>query len=205
MLNHLESERIAHKHSVSHSAYTAFKRLIHTIIMATAVALAVGLFLMYQQYQTHWVDVQTAQPGTSISNQYSKILQPALVAQDTVQLARLITIALEDPAVISLSVFNAQGVYIAPLPRVDSVVALARERDVAPSSHVEKILDDNGKVIGYLNVNIDTEVVLSSPLTLRQQLWLIISAVIVLALIVGVYITRGFYKFRPWIIRVFQS
>ena len=198
MLNHLESERIAHKHSVSHSAYTAFKRLIHTIIMATAVALAVGLFLMYQQYQTHWVDVQTAQPGTSISNQYSKILQPALVAQDTVQLARLITIALEEPAVISLSVFNAQGVYIAPLPRVDSVVALA-------SSHVEKILDDNGKVIGYLNVNIDTEVVLSSPLTLRQQLWLIISAVIVLALIVGVYITRGFYKFRPWIIRVFQS
>ena len=85
------------------------------------------------------------------------------------------------------------------------MVALARERDVAPNTHVEKILDDNGKVIGYLNVNIDTEVVLSSPLTLRQQLWLIISAVIVLALIVGVYITRGFYKFRPWIIRVFQS
>ncbi|MDO6566179.1 hypothetical protein Q4561_03835 [Alteromonas sp. 1_MG-2023] len=205
MLNHLESERNTHNHSASHSAYTAFKRLIHTIIMATAVALAVGLFLMYQQYQTHWVDVQTAQPGTSISKQYSKILQPALIAQDTLQLERLIAIALDEPAVISLSVFDAQGVYIAPLPKVDSVVSLARERNAPTSTHVEKIIDDAGKVIGYLHVHIDTDVVLSSPLTLRQQLWLIITAVVVLALIVGVYITRGFYKFRPWITKVFQS
>jgi len=205
MLNHTPGAPATLKHSVPHSMYTAIKRLVHTLIIATAVALAVGLLLMYQKYQAHWIEVQTAQPGTSISRQYAKIVQPAVSNMDRLQIEKLIAIAIEEPEVLSIRVFDAQGRYLAPLPKTDNIVSLTRSQAIAPSTHVESIVDDSGNLIGYINIHIDTEEVLSNPISLRQQLGFIMSAVIVLALIAGIYITRGFYKFRPWIKQLMQS
>lgn len=198
------SKNAAH-HRVSHSLYTAMKRLIHTLIISVAVALVIGLVLMYQRYQTHWINVQTTPTGTSISRQYAKILQPAVSLKDRAQMEKLINVALEEPAVVSMSVFDAKGKYLAPLPKTDSVVTMTRNLPVPPSTHVALIVDDKGTHVGYINVHIDTEYLLFNPVDLRNQLGFIVIAVIVLSLIIGVYITRGFYKFRPWIIRVIQS
>lgn len=205
MLNHTNAELDHSTHRVSHSMYTAFKRIIHTLIVIAVVGLTIGLLLMYQQYQANWISIQTAQPGTSISRQYAKIIQPALVANDRQQIEALISIANEEPEVISIQVFDAKGRYVAPLPKADNIVALTRASTVPPNTHVESIYNDNGQIIGYINVHIDTEKVLSSPISLRHQLGYIMSLLIILTLITGIYVTRGFYKFRPWMMHMLNT
>ena len=205
MLNHTNAGLKNATHRVSHSMYTVFKRLVHTLVAIVVVILTIGLLLMYQQYQTDWISIQTAQPGTSISRQYAKIMQPALLANDRQQMEKLIAIASAEPEVISVQVFDTKGQYLAPLPKTTSIVTLTQERAIPPNTHVESIYDENGNQIGYINVHVDTEKVLSNPISLRHQLAYIMSSIIVLALIIGIYLTRGFYKFRPWIVRVVQN
>lgn len=205
MLNHTNAELNNSTHRVYHSMYTAFKRIIHTLIAIVVVVLSIGLLLMYQEYQANWLSIQTAQPGTSISRQYAKIIQPALSANNHQQIETLISIAGEEPEVISIQVFDAQGQYLAPLPKADSIITLTRERSTPPNTHVESIYNDTGQVIGYINVHTDTNKVLSKPISLRHQLGYIIVSIMILALICGIYFTRGFYKFRPWIIRIVQA
>lgn len=205
MLTHTDREIKSQRPPVSHSVYTALKRLVHTLIMSIGLGLTVGLFLMYDEYQQDWVDVQTTQPGRSISQQYAKIIAPALEQEDRNSIEALAAIAIEDPAILSISVFDDKGKYIAPLPKVDSVVTLSRERDVPPVTYLQKINNSDDNTIGYLSLHIDTAHLLSSPLALRHQQGLIALIMIALTLIVGVYLTRGFYKFRPWLLHKLQS
>lgn len=205
MQNQASRQRTGSKQSVSHSAYTALKRLIHTAIMGAAVALIICLFVVYEKYQSQWVSVQTEQPGRSVSQQYAKILAPALSSNDITELENLATIAVSDPAVMSVSIFDSKGKYIAPLPRGESVVTVTRENPIPPVTYLEVIEGDEGQTLGYLSVNIDTDYILDNPLTLRQQQVFIAILIIALALIVGIYITRGFYKFRPWLTRVLHT
>lgn len=205
MQNQASRQRTGSKQSVSHSAYTALKRLIHTAIMGAAVALIICLFIVYEQYQSQWLNIQTDQPGKSVSQQYAKIIAPALSNDDITEMESLIAIAMSDPAVMSVSIFDSKGKYIAPLPRGESVVTITRENPTPPVTYLEVIQNSEGQALGYLNVNIDANYILDDPLTLRQQQVFIAMLIIALALIVGVYITRGFYKFRPWLTRVLQA
>lgn len=205
MQNQASRQRTGSKQSVSHSAYTALKRLIHTAIMGAAVALIICLFIVYEQYQSQWLSIQTDQPGKSVSQQYAKIIAPALSNDDITEMESLIAIAMSDPAVMSVSIFDSKGKYIAPLPRGESVVTITRENPTPPVTYLEVIQNSEGQALGYLNVNIDANYILDDPLTLRQQQVFIAMLIIALALIVGVYITRGFYKFRPWLTRVLQA
>jgi membrane protein len=204
MRTHSEKEIKHQRPPVSHSMYTALKRLVHTMIMSIGVALTIGLFLVYDEYQQDWIDIQTAQPGRSMSEQYAKIIAPALLQEDRESIEALTAIAIQDPAILSLSVFDTKGKYLAFLPQVDSVVTLSRERTVPPVTYLQGITDDEGNTIGYLSVNIDTAHILTKPLLLRHQLDLIAAIIVALTLIIGVYLTRGFYKFRPWLLEALQ-
>lgn len=105
-----------------------------------------------------------------------------------------------EPHIINLAVFNSDGKYIAPLPKIPSVIELSKSDTLTPLTFVEDIHNEDGILLGYVNIHMNTNVVLENPLTLRSQLLFILLILLGLALILGVYMTRAFYKSRPWII-----
>ncbi len=211
--------------SSSHSLYTALKRLFHTLVVSTVFALVVVLILLLQQYQNDWLTVQTRFSGDSIARQYAKLLQPAFIADQLTSegleidagtallnnIARrdyiesVAAILINEPHILALSVFDKDGRYIAPLPQIESVVSMSQSQSVTPLTYVGVITDDNENLLGYVNIHMNTQAVLESPLTLRYQLALIACILVFLALMLGIYLTRAFYKSRPWFIQVIES
>jgi membrane protein len=211
--------------SSSHSLYTALKRLFHTVVVSTVFALVVVLILLLQQYQNDWLTVQTRFSGESIARQYAKLLQPAFIADQLTSegleidagtallnnIARrdyiesVAAILINEPHILALSVFDKDGRYIAPLPQIESVVSMTQSQSVTPLTYVGVITDDNENLLGYVNIHMNTQAVLESPLTLRYQLALIACILVFLALMLGIYLTRAFYKSRPWFIQVIES
>jgi membrane protein len=163
--------------------------------------------------------VQTRYSGESIARQYAKLLQPAFIAEDLANSASLAgasqnqrdyidtvaSVLVDEPHILALAVFDKDGRYIAPLPKINSVVELSQSQHVTPLTYVGMITDKEGNLLGYVNIHIDTQAVLESPLTLRYQLALIAGILVFLALLLGVYLTRAFYKSRPWFIQVIES
>jgi membrane protein len=200
----------------SHSLYTVIKRVMHTLLASLVIALLVALLLMLQRYQQEWLHAQTAYAGNSAARQYAKLLQPlmskpdanddksanASVAPQLGNLNSVIKVLADEPHVLGISVFDEKGRYLAPLPKTESVVSLNQSHDVLPITFVESIVCEQGRVVGYLHIHMDTEKVLEAPLSLRSQLFVIAVIVLFIALVVGIYVTRGFYKFRPWLLDV---
>ena len=218
---------IAQKSGDPHSLYTALKRLFHTIVVGSVLASAVVLILLFQQYQNDWLNVQTRFSGESIARQYAKLLAPAFSIESAVsqgssnnsetstqlskatvnplQIESIVDVLLQEPHILSLSVFDRQGKYIAPLPRIDSVVTLNKNEDFTPLTYVSTIFDESNQVVGYVNVHMNTLAVLESPLSLRYQLTFIACILMFFALTMGIYLTRLFYKSRPWVIQVINA
>jgi membrane protein len=209
----------------SHSLYTVIKRLCHALVVAGVVAMTVVLIVLLQQYQNEWLKVQTQFSGESIARQYAKLLENPLSSyvnaqstgtqnsakQSTADKTRNSAIAItnienvlkvltSEPHIIGLAVFNSDGKYIAPLPKIPSVIELSKSDTLTPLTFVEDIHNEDGVLLGYVNIHMNTNAVLENPLTLRSQLLFILLILLSLALVLGVYMTRAFYKSRPWII-----
>ena len=179
------------------------------------------LILLLQQYQSDWLTVQTRFSGESIARQYAKLLRPAFEAvqerEESSNSALSSTLAqrnyiesvaailTKEPHILALSVFDKDGRYIAPLPQIDSVVSMSQTQSVTPLTYVGVITDNNASVLGYVNIHMDTQTILESPLALRYQLTFIACILVFLTLILGIYLTRAFYKSRPWFIQAIES
>ena len=187
--------------------------------------MTVVLIVLLQQYQNEWLKVQTQFSGESIARQYAKLLENPLSSyvnaqstgtqnsakQSTADTTRNSAIAItnienvlkvltSEPHIIGLAVFNSDGKYIAPLPKIPSVIELSKSDTLTPLTFVEDIHNEDGVLLGYVNIHMNTNAVLENPLTLRSQLLFILLILLSLALVLGVYMTRAFYKSRPWII-----
>jgi membrane protein len=214
----------------SHSLYTVIKRLCHALVVAGVVAMTIVLIVLLQQYQNEWLKVQTQFSGESVARQYAKLLEKPLSNyvnaqsistqstgtqnsenQSTTDTTRDSAIAItnienvlkvltSEPHILNLAVFNSDGKYIAPLPKIPSVIELSKSDTLTPLTFVEDIHNEDGVLLGYVNIHMNTNAVLENPLTLRSQLLFILLILLGLALILGVYMTRAFYKSRPWII-----
>lgn len=192
--------------------------------------MTIVLIVLLQQYQNEWLKVQTQFSGESVARQYAKLLEKPLsnyvnaqsistqsagtnnsANQSTADTTRNSAIAItnienvlkvltSEPHIINLAVFNSDGKYIAPLPKIPSIIELSKSDTLTPLTFVEDIHNEDGILLGYVNIHMNTNVVLENPLTLRSQLLFILLILLGLALVVGVYMTRAFYKSRPWII-----
>lgn len=188
-------------------------------------ALVIVLILLLQQYQSDWLAVQTRFSGESIARQYAKLLRPAFdadlasnqkkeVSTDSALFSSLAqrdyienvaAVLVNEPHILALSVFDKDGRYIAPLPQTDSIVSMSQTQSVTPLTYVGVITDNNADVLGYVNIHVDTQTILESPLALRYQLAFIACILVFLALMLGIYLTRAFYKSRPWFIQTIES
>ncbi|WP_269520201.1 AhpA/YtjB family protein [Alteromonas sp. BMJM2] len=204
MLAKAETNLLTSSTSHSHSLYTVVKRLLHTLLASLVIGLLVALLLLLQRYQEEWLLTQTEYSGSSAARQYAKLVSPILDTEnDTAKALALKNIAVvltQEPHVLGIAIFDERGQYIAPLPKTESVVTLSQSQEIRPLTFVESVVNDSDNVIGYVHIHMNTKVVLADPLALRTQLILIGVIVLFLALVIGIYLTRGFYKFRPWVI-----
>lgn len=191
-----ESERRAER-VTSHSAYVVMKRLVHTVLLSVAIAVAMGTLLLYQQLQENWLKLETSQPGEPLARQYSKILQPHLQAKDIESLSSLLTILMQEEAVIEANVYDSRGQVVAPLEKYTPVVSKAYLSKTPPVVHVQDIKNASGQVSGYLRVMVDPTVILGPPRQLARSRLLVLAGCLFLAFVLGIYLTRGFYKARP--------
>jgi membrane protein len=206
MLAKAETNLLTSSASHSHSLYTVVKRLVHTLLASLVVALLVALLLMLQRYQEEWLLAQTEYAGSSAARQYAKLVSPIMDTDANVDngasralaLKKIATVLTQEPHIFGIAIFDERGRYIAPLPKTESIVTLSQSQEVRPLTFVESIVNDKDNVIGYVHIHMNTSVILEDPLALRAQLLLIGVIVLFLALVIGVYLTRGFYKFRPW-------
>lgn len=183
---------------VSHTFYTAMKRLVHTVMISIGLVLCIGIFVFIQQYNQLWVKNHTLEPRNSIAKQYAEIIAQSVKDEDREALETILHIASDDPAIIGMAVFDTKGKYLAPLPRVSNITALTKSLSLPPTTHVNHIYSE-GEHIGYLHTYVDTSTLIIKPNRLREKQFVLLGLFVTLALIVGVYLTRGFYKFRPWI------
>ncbi|MAI36768.1 hypothetical protein [Alteromonas sp.] len=219
MLAKAETNLLTSSASHSHSLYTVVKRLVHTVLASLVVGLLIALLLMLQRYQEEWLLAQTEYAGSSAARQYAKLVSPIIDttgnaksdansvndATRAVALKSTATVLTQEPHILGIAIFDEKGQYIAPLPKTESVVALSQSQDVRPLTFVEPIVNNSDNVIGYVHIHMNTKVILEDPLALRAQLLLIGVIVLFLALVIGIYLTRGFYKFRPWVISKFAQ
>ena len=219
MLANSETNLLTSSASHSHSLYTVVKRLVHTVLASLVVGLFIALLLMLQRYQEEWLLAQTEYAGSSAARQYAKLVSPIIDtngngnsdansindATTALALKRTATVLNQEPHILGIAIFDEKGQYIAPLPKTESVVTLSQSQDVRPLTFVEPIVNNSDNVIGYVHIHMNTKVILEDPLALRAQLLLIGIIVLFLALVIGIYLTRGFYKFRPWVINKFAQ
>ena len=210
MLAKAETNLLTSSASHSHSLYTVVKRLVHTVLASLVVGLLIALLLML---------AQTEYAGSSAARQYAKLVSPIIDttgnansdansindATRALALKSTATVLTQEPHILGIAIFDEKGQYIAPLPKTESVVALSQSQDVRPLTFVEPIVNNSDDVIGYVHIHMNTKVILEDPLALRAQLLLIGVIVLFLALVIGIYVTRGFYKFRPWVINKFAQ
>ena len=183
------------------------------------VGLLIALLLMLQRYQEEWLLAQTEYAGSSAARQYAKLVSPIIDttgnansdansindATRALALKSTATVLTQEPHILGIAIFDEKGQYIAPLPKTESVVTLSQSQDVRPLTFVEPIVNNSDNVIGYVHIHMNTKVILEDPLALRAQLLLIGVIVLFLALVIGIYLTRGFYKFSPWVISKFAQ
>lgn len=191
-----ESERRTER-VTSHSAYVVVKRLVHTVLLSVAIAVAMGTLLLYQQLQEDWLKLETSQPGAPLARQYSKILQPHLQAKDFESLTSLLAILTQEEAVIEANVYDSRGQVVAPLEKYTPVVSKAYLSKTPPVIHLEDIQNASGQVTGYLRVMVEPTVILGPPRQLAQSRLLVLGGCLFIAFVLGIYLTRGFYKARP--------
>ena len=199
-----EQDRRASR-ATSHSAYVVMKRLVHTVLLSVAIAVGLGTLLLYQQLQESWLMMETSQPGEPLARQYSKILQPHLQVKDTESLSELLRIMTQENAVIEANVYDSRGQLIAPLDSYTPVVSQAYLSKPPPVTHIQDIENDSGQVIGYLRVMVDPAVILGPPRQLARSRLMVLAGCLFIAFVLGIYLTRGFYKLRPAIKSRFRA
>ncbi len=183
-----------------HSTYTAFKRVVHTLMFSISIGLLIAFFLLFQRYQAQWLDVQTSQPGKALTAQYASLIAAPLQSKNTDVLLSMVTKFTSDPLITSVTIYDEKGVHLAPLAQHDSVVSLLQNTSLPPTIYLENVLSTDGSVVGYLRVVLDSEALLVKPLEIRAQQEQLVVVLAMLCFILGVYATRTFYKARVFLV-----
>jgi len=183
---------------VIHSGYKTVKRVIHTSLMVAAIFLSVAIILRYQYYQEAWLSHEASQPGELLSRQYSKAIAPLIEEENNDAVNRMLTLLKSEPMIIDAALFHADG-----RPRGEhatslSLTALYKDGPSrSPITHLATIESSDGIQLGYLRLLIDQKALLAQPLSLNRQREEMFLEVAGLALLIGIYLCRTFYKLRP--------
>ncbi len=184
-----------------HTRFTVVKRILHVVVLTAMVAVAVALTLSLKEYQTQWHRMQLNQPGATLSQQYARLLRRATIAQDSETLGELLGVMELEPTLMSATVYDQRGRQLAATDNANALVSQAMLK-ASPVTYLKSIYDDQGNEVGFVQLLFDRELILSGPATLNIQLFKIIVAGLLLAMLIATYMTRGVYKSRRLLVRL---
>ncbi|MEW9798771.1 hypothetical protein [Alteromonas sp. CYL-A6] len=183
-----------------HTRFTVLKRIIHLLVITGALSIAVALYGLITEYHSQWSRLHLTQPGTALSFQYAALLRDATSNGDVKAIDALLDVVNQDPFVISATVYNARGEQLATAGDKADLVSPAMLA-ASPVTFLRNISNDQGELAGYLQLLMDRELTLAQPDALRQQLVKLVTGIILLAVLVAIYLTRGIYKSKYWYLR----
>lgn len=177
------------------SRYSIFKRLANLILIVIGSIICINLWLINSEHSLNWHNKQANQLGDSVSALTGKILISSMLENDSEKLSQQLGFIAADPHVADVTLFDNKGRMLAANNSATSVVATYQLNSISPLVFVENIYH-NQQVIGYLSITLDETEVMAYHTEYQDQLNQQVQMLMVLAAIVGILITRAFYKVR---------
>ena len=177
------------------SRYSIFKRLANLILIVVGSIICINLWLVNSEQSLNWHNKQANQLGDSLSALTGKILISSMLANDSEKLSQQLGFIAADPHVAGVTLFDNKGRMLAANNSATSVVATYKLHTLSPLIFVENIYH-NQQVIGYLSITLNEQEVMEYHSEYQEQLNQQLQMLMVLAAIVGILITRAFYKVR---------
>ena len=182
----------------------AYKRFLHAVVVICVAGLFLLSIQLYSQQQQRWLEHDINEPGDVLARHYAAMLASALTDENDARLRHAVTTLEAEPAVLQASVFDARGRQRIPDYPSSPLSEALRQSEQGLVVHLSDIKDENSRVVGYLrviSVSPQTQVL---PARGGLDLVMIGAIIAVIAFIGGIYVTRAFYKLRPFITRRYQ-
>jgi membrane protein len=175
--------------------HSVFKRVANLLLLLVAVAMGVNVWLVNTHHADNWHQQQSSQLGDSLLTVSSKIIGQSMAQDDQQGLQNQIQAILQDPNVLSVSLYNQHGEKLNIDQGRTSLLSLFHTRETPPLVFVQPI-EEQGELIGYLQLLLDKERVMTYhqdyQTYLNNQIWLLMG----FAAGLGFLLARVFYKFR---------
>ncbi|GAA6184378.1 MULTISPECIES: AhpA/YtjB family protein [Alteromonadaceae] len=177
------------------SNYSIFKRVANLTLLVVAAAICVNIWLLNTDQSQNWHNNQSTQLGRSLAKFTADLIAPHLQQKQNEQILSYINLLSKDKHVAGVSVYNRNGEVVESNEQNASVLASFLLEDEFPLVFVEEVvLDDN--VLGYVRLLLDKQQVMLFHREYQNQIYKQLLVLMLLAGLVGLLITRAYYKLR---------
>ena len=182
------------------SRYSVYKRVV---LLALTLFVAIStLYIWLSSHlsmNTHYFS-QADKIGRGLSLQYQVILTEPVAKRDFARIQTILTALVQDPQILSASVFDASGRILAQNPDyLDFVHLHQKNAALTPLTFVGELhsSEKNQQVhLGYLRLVMDAQLANANIDKMEQAFISRTLVVMLLALLSGIVLTRSFYKWR---------
>lgn len=183
------------------SRYSIYKRVF--LLALTLVIASGSLYVWLSSHlsmNTHYY-AQATNIGQGMVRQYQQILTEHVATKNFSRVNTVLEASIQDPHIISASVYDEFGRVIAQKPQYQDFVKLHHANSPnTPLTFVREFYRNNDKgqpqKIGYLRLVMDAKMAEANIAKMEQAFLSRTLVIMFLALMVGVILTRSFYKWR---------
>ncbi|MCW8092893.1 AhpA/YtjB family protein [Alteromonas sp. ASW11-130] len=183
--------------TVQHSGYKAIKRIVHTFSLCVTIALLIYFFYLYQQHSRQWAEFEAGQTGTLLVHQYALLLAPVVTKGNDEELEKMVATLNHHPALVNAAVYDSRGVLLSSAENHLLLLKHLSDKSRNWVVHIEDIRNDSEQTIGYLRLVFNAKRLLAPSLDFEKRKVEMVYVLMILTFLLGVYLARSFYKFRP--------
>lgn len=173
-----------------------YKRILYLIIIV-AIATAVGLLLLRSQYGVNTqLLVYSNQIGNQVSEQYSLLIQQAIIEKDDKRLSQIISNLRNQPNILDAALFDKSGVIIVPF--IDQKTYIETKIQNINRSSITFVVEINveDSTVGYLNVQFDHKAIVESQNQIKEYYDFQSSVLMMLCFALGILVSRHYYLWK---------
>ncbi|MDN4500876.1 AhpA/YtjB family protein [Alteromonadaceae bacterium BrNp21-10] len=186
----------AEEKSLLPSGHSIFKRLANFVLAVAIAFIILYLWLNNVIQDQQQLQHQANQLGKTISQQNAKFITDKLVNNELDSISQQLQYLQTDPHIRSVALFSDQGKMLLGTDDEAPIIELLQQEENSDLLvYVQEIVHEQ-KVIGYLRVLLWRDKVLQYYRQYQQEILYQAMLLVILALLVGVLLTRGFYKIK---------
>ncbi|MCY7296600.1 AhpA/YtjB family protein [Alteromonas sp. a30] len=182
------------------SRYSVFKRIALLVLTLLVVFSTLYVWLSsHASMNTHYFS-QADEIGKGLTKQYQRILQMPVAKRDFDRINTILSAIVNDPQIITASVFDASGRVIAQQPQYQDFVHLHEQgSSVTPLTFMSELIHPDkadASQLGYLRLVMDAKLANNNIEKMEHAFLSRTLVIMLLALLSGIVLTRSFYKWR---------